>query len=350
MSHVAPSRRRLLAIGGAEDKLGAKRVLRRFVSEAGGKHARLLVCPTASALGEEVIALYDELFTKLGVAEVIPVRPEDRAEAHKPAMVEAVGRATGIFLTGGNQMKLAAILRGTPFGEAIRAAYERGVIIAGTSAGASAMSEHMIGYGASGHTPKHRIAGMAQGLGLLPGTVVDQHFAQRDRFGRLIAVVAASPDLLGIGLDEDTAVLVSDEESFEVVGSGSVFCVDLRGATSDADTARGTAPLMVSGATVHFLPAGSHFDLNTRTLVPAHGGNRQTPSAVLAGSDLQVGSHQAPEGDAQLERGALAEADQANSPNLASLSRRVAAEGVDDAVVARNARRRRRASQSKEAR
>jgi cyanophycinase len=177
----------------------------------------------------------------------------------------------------------------------------------------------MIGYGASGHHPKHRVAGMAQGLGLLPGSIVDQHFGQRDRFGRLFALVAASPDLLGIGLDEDTAILVWDEERFEVVGSGSAFCVDMRGATTDAHAVRGTAPFMVSGATIHFLPAGFRFDLITRGLAEAK----------------RTAEHVEP-------------APEPPPADLAQLSRRVAAEGVDDNVVARNARRRRRALETKE--
>ena len=126
--------------------------------------------------------------------------------------------------------------------------YERGVIVGGTSAGASVVSEHMVGYGSPGAQPKFRMVAQSQGLGLLPGVIVDQHFSQRERFGRLINLVASSPDLLGIGLDEDTAILVTDETDLEVIGKGSVFCVDMRTALTDAATARGTAPLMISGA------------------------------------------------------------------------------------------------------
>ncbi len=129
------------------------------------------------------------------------------------------------------------------------------------------VSEHMVGYGSPGTHPKFRMVAQAQGLGLLPGVIVDQHFAQRDRFGRLMNLVASSPDLLGIGLDEDTAIHVTDETDLEVVGRGSVFCVDMRTALTDAATARGTAPLMISGAVAHFLPNGARFDLTSRTLV-----------------------------------------------------------------------------------
>lgn len=309
-----------MAIGGAEDKLGPKAVLRRFVAESGGAAARIVVCPTASALGPEIIDLYHDLFGRLGVAQVLPVRPRDRREADKHEHADAIESATGVFFTGGNQMKLSAAIRGTRFGDAVVAAYERGVVVGGTSAGASVISEHMVGYGSPGVHPKFRMVGQAQGLGLLPGVIVDQHFAQRARYGRLINLIASSPDLLGIGLDEDTAILVTDEAELEVVGKGSVFIADLRAALSDAATARGTAPLMVSGAVVHFLPTGARFDLTSRSLVSYRDHSAVDPV------DLPEPTH-----------------------DLATLSRRVAAEGADDAVVARNARRRRRTQQHKEA-
>lgn len=302
-----------MAIGGAEDKLGATRILRRFVAEAGGPDARIVVCATASALGPEIVELYERLFTRLGVAEVMSARPRDRREADKQEHADAAAWATGVFFTGGNQMKLSAAIRGTRFGDAVVAAYDNGVIVGGTSAGASVVSEHMVGYGSPGAQPKFRMVAAAQGLGLLPGVIVDQHFSQRERFGRLINLVASSPDLLGIGLDEDTSILVTDETELEVIGKGSVFCVDMRTALTDAATARGTAPLMISGAGVHFLPNGARFDLASRTLV-----SYRDHSAVDPG-DLPEPTH-----------------------DLATISRRVASEGVDDSVVARNARRRRR--------
>jgi cyanophycinase len=308
-----------MAIGGAEDKLGAVRVLRRFVAEAGGPRSRIVVCATASALGPEIVELYDDLFRRLGVAEVTSARPRDRREADKGELAEAVESASAVFFTGGNQMKLATAIRGTRFGDAVVAAYRGGALVGGTSAGASIVSEHMVGYGAAGSIPKFRMVGMAQGLGLLPGVIVDQHFGQRDRFGRLMNLVSSSPDLLGVGLDEDTAIVVTDETELEVVGRGSVFCVDMRAGVSDAATARGTSPLMISGATVHFLPHGARFDLSSRTLVSYRDHSAVDPR------DLPEPTR-----------------------DLARLSRRVAAEGVDDAVVARNARRRRRTKEHKE--
>ncbi|MGV1004751.1 MAG: cyanophycinase [Candidatus Nanopelagicales bacterium] len=311
---LRPPIRRLMPIGGAEDKLGRARILRRFVAEAGGKESRILVCATASALGAEIEELYEKVFAKLGVGEVSFARPGDRRAADRSALAEATSQATGVFFTGGNQTKLSKVIKGTAFGDAVTAAYRDGVLVGGTSAGASIVSEHMIAFGSSGATPKLRQSALAQGLGLLPGVIVDQHFSQRDRFGRLISLVAASPDLLGIGLDEDTALLISNETVMEVLGKGAVFCVDLRDGHSNAESARGTDPLLVSGASVHFLPATARFDLTTRRLISYDGHLANLPEPA----ELPP----AP-------------------PALARVSRLVAAEGVDDSVVARNARRRR---------
>ncbi len=309
-------RRHLMAIGGAEDKLGEAQILRRFLAEAGGPGARLVVCPTASALGPEITELYDRLFRRLGAMQVRIARPHDRRDSESPELAELVADATGVYFTGGNQMKLASTIRGTRFGDAVVAAYRAGVVVGGTSAGASVVSEHMVGYGTSGNSPKFRMVGSAQGLGLLPGVIVDQHFSQRDRFGRLVNLVAGSPDLLGIGLDEDTAIVVTNETELEVVGRGSVFVADLRSAVSDAARVRGTDALMVSGAAVHFLPHGARFDIPSRSLVSYRD---------VAAVDQGTPTH-----------------------DLAVISRRVAAEGVDDAIVARNARRRRRTKEPEE--
>ena len=131
-----------------------------------------------------------------------------------------VDDATAIFLTGGNQLRLSSVVGGTALGQAIVDRHRHGAVVAGTSAGASAIASHMVAFGASGATPKQRMTQMSAGLGLLPGVVIDQHFEQRNRFGRLLALVAQSPALLGIGIDEDTAGLVSPKGMLEVIGKG----------------------------------------------------------------------------------------------------------------------------------
>ena len=278
----------LLLIGGAEDKLGARTVLARFVHLAGGPDARIAVVATASALGDEVIDIYREAFGKLGVTDVRAPRPTTRAEAAHQYLVDQLDGATGIYLTGGNQTKLTGVLAGTPFGRALIAAHARGAVVAGTSAGASALSDHMVAFGAEGSTPKLRMVQMAAGLGLLRGIVVDQHFDQRNRYGRLLALLAHSPHLLGMGVDEDTAAVVTEGRWLEVVGRGAVTIFDGRDVTSNVDTARGTSALLVSGAVIHSLPAGAQFDLEERVLLPAATGRpddlREPQSAPVASS------------------------------------------------------------------
>ncbi len=257
----------LFAIGGAEAKLRRRTVLRAFVEAAGGPDARIAVVPTASSLGVEVVEVYQAVFGSLGAREVIALRPESRAEASDPDLVEEVGKVSGVFMTGGNQLKLSAFVTGTPFGEAIHEAYERGAVVGGTSAGASILAEHMIAFGSGGSTPKQRMSQLSVGLGLLPGVIVDQHFEQRNRYGRLLSLVAQSPSLLGLGVDEDTAAVIREGNLLEVVGRGAVTVIDGRNVSTNAYAAQRTAPLLMSGAVLHVLPAGSQFDLAARTLV-----------------------------------------------------------------------------------
>ena len=308
---------RVIVIGGAEDKLGKRTVLSRFVLEAGGRRARIVVIATASALGPEVVELYRTVFTKLGAAEVLSIRPESRTEAQDPDLAAQVASATAVFMTGGNQLKLAAVIGNTKVGRAIHDVYARGGVVGGTSAGASIVSEHMIAFGAEGATPKQRMGQLSAGLGLLPGVIVDQHFTQRNRYGRLLAMVAGSPSQLGIGVDEDTAAIIDGHGVMEVVGRGAVTVVDGSNVTADAWSAKRTAPLLVSGAILHSLPAGTVFDLRNRVLVG-------TPIA---------------DEDPGLE---------AANRDVAALARRIAAEGAYDTSVARSARRRARKSQPDE--
>lgn len=286
----------LIAIGGAEDKLGRRSVLSAFVSRAGGADARIAVIPTASSLGPEIVEVYDAVFRKLGAREVIGARPHTRSEAEDPAVVGLLEDVTGIFMTGGNQLKLASIINGTAFGEAILAAHHRGVVVAGTSAGASIQSSHMVAFGPGGSTPKQRMTQLAGGLGLVPDVVIDQHFSQRNRYGRLLMLVAQSPALLGIGIDEDTAAVISEESGpdgvaklLRVLGRGVVTVFDARAVVSNADSARRTAPLLVSGVVLHVLPTGSVFNLTDRTLV--HPDEEVDPSeaeeVAVAGKDLR---------------------------------------------------------------
>lgn len=262
---------RLMIIGGAEDKLRHRTILRDFVTASGDADARIVVIPTASTIGEEVVAVYDALFRKLGAGDVTACRPETRSEAEDPGLVALIDRATGVFMTGGNQLKLSAIICGTPVGDAVVRAYARGAVVAGTSAGASIQSSHMVAFGGPGSTPKQRMTQVAAGLGLLRTTVIDQHFDQRNRYGRLLMIVAQSPQLLGLGVDEDTCATVTHEgghELLRVTGRGAVTVFDPAHLVTNAYEVKRSSPLLASGIVLHSLPAGAAYDLTTRTLVP----------------------------------------------------------------------------------
>lgn len=264
----------LMAIGGAEDKLGPGDVLRRFVALAGGPAARIVVIGTASELGPAVLDIYRLAFERLDAGTVVGIRPTTRAEAAAPDVVSALEEATGVFLTGGNQLRLGTIVVGTPLAAAIGAAHSRGAVVAGTSAGAGALSEHMMSFGASGAVPRHRMSQLSAGLGLLPGVIVDQHFTQRNRIGRLLSLVASSPGHLGMGVDEDTAAVIGPDGVMEVVGRGTVTLVDGRDLTTDVPTAKRNAPLLVSGAVLHTLPTGARFSISQRRLLASTGVDR----------------------------------------------------------------------------
>lgn len=259
-----------MIIGGAEDKLRKRGILTGFVAAAGGPEARIAVIPTASSLGAEVLEVYDAVFRRLGAADVVSVDPRTRDDAHDPALVAALSGATGIFMTGGNQLKLSGIVSGTPLGEAIVEAHQRGVVVGGTSAGASIQASHMVAFGGPGTTPRQRMTQVAAGLGLLRSAVIDQHFTQRNRYGRLLMIVSQSPQLLGIGVDEDTCAEVRFDDGRELLtvsGRGVVTIFDPARVVTDAHEAKRSRPMLVSGVTLHVLPAGAAYDLGTRELV-----------------------------------------------------------------------------------
>jgi cyanophycinase len=257
----------VMVIGGAEDRLRDKVILQTFAGFAGGDEGHVVVISTASSLGEAATEAYRELFLGLGIGRVSGIRPEERAEADDPAAAALLSEASGVFLTGGNQSRLTQVVAGTRLGDAIANAHDRGVVLAGTSAGASALASHMVAFGREGPTPKHRMVHLAAGLGIVQGVVIDQHFEQRGRMGRLLALVAQSPSLLGIGIDEDTCAIVTARRELSVIGRGAVTLVDGSHVKTDAYRGKGYRPVMVSGAILHSLPSGYRFDLRGRALL-----------------------------------------------------------------------------------
>jgi cyanophycinase len=256
-----------LLIGGAEDKLRGRQILKRFVKLAGGPEAQVAVIATASEIGEQALQLYEGLFLELGAAGVTGLHPKERGEADLPESAAQLSEATGVFLTGGNQLRLTSIVAGTRLHQGLHLAQDRGAVIAGTSAGASALASHMMAFGQPGATPRHGNVQTAAGLGLVEGTIVDQHFEQRTRLGRLLSAIAQSPSLIGLGLDEDTCAIVHSNRAMEVIGRGAVSVVDGSHMETDAYRLRGRRPMMVAGAQLHSIPAGYWFDLRGRTLI-----------------------------------------------------------------------------------
>ena len=261
----------VMVIGGAEDHVRDKVILSRFVDLAGGANGHVVVISTASSLGDRATQVYRDVFTSLGVGTVTGVRPEERDEADDPATAAVLRDATGVYLTGGNQSRLTQVVAGTKLGDALFLAHDRGAVVAGTSAGASALASHMVAFGNAGPTPKNRMVQLSAGLGILSGLVVDQHFGERGRIGRLLALVAQSPSLLGVGIDEDTCAIVFPDHTLSVIGKGAVTIVDGAHVKTDAYRGKGYKPLMVSGALLHSLPAGYWFDLRGRRLLAAEG-------------------------------------------------------------------------------
>ncbi|HWU71623.1 MAG TPA: cyanophycinase [Pseudoxanthomonas sp.] len=254
----------IVPIGGAENKGESPSILQRFVEISGGDSAEILVIPTASQLAETG-PRYQRLFGELGARRVDVLDFDTRRDCQESNRLDRIERASGIFFTGGNQLRLSTILGGTPAAKLIRERNAAGITVGGTSAGASILSEHMIGFGKEGSSPQADSVRLAPGLGLTNRFVIDQHFRQRDRLGRLVAALAYNPFAIGIGLDEDTAAFIGPDNTLEVEGSGAVTVVDADelSFSSMADV-REDEPVCLLGLKVHILVAGATFNLHTR--------------------------------------------------------------------------------------
>jgi cyanophycinase len=268
----------LFAIGGAEDKVRERLILRAFVEACGGTDAHVVVLATASELAETG-ERYADLFYKLNADSVEVMRIATREDAIDagPDVLDLLEVATGLFMTGGNQLRITSALGGTRIAQAIHRRHRAGMVVAGTSAGAAVISEHMISMGDSGGTPRRRLVQMAKGLGLAPNLVIDQHFRRRDRLGRLLTALSYNPGPLGVGIDEDTAAIFEGDGTMRVLGSGGVTVIDASGMRfTDSHTASRDQPLALLGLKLDFLTAGCRYDLNRRAGIP--------PSRAEAGS------------------------------------------------------------------
>jgi cyanophycinase len=254
----------IVPIGGAEEKLNNPEILDRFIDICGGPDSRIGIIATASELADTG-RNYEKLFRKIGVkhAKVLPFIT--REDCQTGPDLKYIEKCDGVFMTGGNQLRLSTTLGGTAVARLIRRRNAEGMHVAGTSAGAAFMPEHMIAGGMEGSTPHPDMVTMAPGLGLTNAFIIDQHFRQRDRLGRLLTALAYNPFAVGIGLDEDTAAFIRPGDDFEVVGSGGITVVDPTNLKySSMDEARRGDPVSLIGVELHILIAGGRFEIDTR--------------------------------------------------------------------------------------
>jgi cyanophycinase len=243
----------LVIIGGHEDKEGKCTILRE-VAKLVGTHP-LVIATVASHEPDGYFDGYKTAFGKLGVTDLHELYVEDRAETADPDKMRALRDAGGVFFSGGDQLRISSQIGDTPFETRVREIFTSGGVIAGTSAGASAMGETMLIRGASGESHHIGDLHMAPGLGLIRDVIIDQHFAERGRIGRLLGAVALNPRILGIGIDEDTAIVVRGRQ-FRVVGRGAVYIVE-------------GAAVTRSDVRMHVLSEGDRFDLDRRRPIGA---------------------------------------------------------------------------------
>jgi len=254
----------IIPIGGAEEKLNNPEILGRFVDVCGGKTARIGIIPTASEL-EDTGRNYEKLFRSLGCQHAQVLHFVTRQDCKSDGDLAYIEKCDGVFMTGGNQLRLSTTIGGTAIAQAIRRRNAEGMHVAGTSAGAAFMPEHMIAGGREGSTPSPDMVTMAPGLGLTNAFIIDQHFRQRDRLGRLLTALAYNPFAVGMGLDEDTAAFINPGDCLEVVGSGGITLidpVDLK--YSSMDQARRGEPVSLIGVKLHILVAGGRYDIESR--------------------------------------------------------------------------------------
>lgn len=255
----------LIIIGGAEDKKGPKGILKEVCNKIDRDRDELVIATIATQLPKEVGAEYRSIFEGLGVRNISILDIQEREDACERNNVEMIERASLVFFTGGDQLRITSLLGGTPLFRIIHERHTEGCVFVGTSAGASVMSDTMIITGSDEEAPKKCTLKMAPGLGLLKKVVIDQHFSQRGRTGRILVSVAENPESLGIGIDEDTAIMVNNKGEFKVIGSGAVYVFDGRNISyTNVSEQYPDEILSMFDVKLHVLKNGDKFDINVR--------------------------------------------------------------------------------------
>ena len=283
---MAQSRRigRLVIIGGAEDRERDMPILRRFVELCGGPAARIRVLSAASAMPERAWASYERAFGELGVVDCKPIPIPDREAAESAAVNDLILEADGVFISGGDQNRLMELIWETQAFRALHVAFHlRGCCMAGTSAGAAVMSRTMLAQGPAVRLPEKDAADLDLGLGFVPAAIIDQHFSERGRLPRLLSVLAQRPQMLGVGIDEDTALVIERGTAIEVIGQGAVTLVDGRQMTTNADEIESNERLEMLGMRLHLLPSGHRY-----STLPTGNRSRKLPTALQEAVRLLV--------------------------------------------------------------
>jgi cyanophycinase len=256
----------IMVIGGAEDKVHGREILYNFFGRSGSTEARIAIIPSASRepaiIGDRYLTIFGEMGAK-GI-EILDIR--DREQCEDPLMQSYVENCTGVFMTGGDQLRLCGLLADTPLMKTVRERARRGEItLAGTSAGAAVMGHYMIAGGGSGESPNRALVDMTTGLGIIPEVIVDQHFHNRNRMARLMSAIAAYPDRMGIGIDEDTCALFEGDGTLQVIGKGTVTILD-PGELCYTNHAKvgATDPLSIGNLRLHILSHSDRYDFQKR--------------------------------------------------------------------------------------
>ncbi len=251
----------ILVIGGAEDKVHGREILQTFWMRSGGTDATIAIIPSASREPILVGDRYQNIFEEMGAKFVKVLDIRDRSQGEDPYLQEYIEECTGVFLTGGDQLRLCGLLADTPLMERIRQRVQLGeVTLAGTSAGAAVMGHHMIAGGSSGESPNRALVDMAMGLGIIPEVIVDQHFHNRNRMARLLSAVSTHPERLAIGIDEDTCALFERDGLIRVIGRGTVTIIDARDLSyTNQAVVDASDPLSLHNLRLHILSHGDSY-------------------------------------------------------------------------------------------
>ena len=254
----------ILVIGGAEDKVHGKEILQTFFQRSGGTDAKIGIVPCASREPSLIGERYYRLFDDMGAKEIKVIDVRDRARADDLDYRNFVEDCTGIFLTGGDQLRLCGLLSDTSLmNRIVERVQKQEISLAGTSAGAAVMGHHMISGGSSAESPNRALVDLAKGLNIIPGVLIDQHFYNRNRLARLLSAISGHPELLGIGIDEDTCAIFESDGFIRAIGKGSITIVDAREMSyTNQDRVHGSEPLSMHDLKLHILAYGDRYDFN----------------------------------------------------------------------------------------